>query len=206
MSKRRNFAVFACAAAFGVATLAQAAAPVAPNRSLEAAALGVRYELLVEQARTLDVEPKTQLLEQRVTTERELRDGIHSLGDQVAAARQARQEERAFAPSGGTIEGVSLATLNAIAACESGGDPTAVNAAGYYGKYQFDMGTWASVGGSGNPAEASEAEQDYRAALLYSRPARAPGPSAAPRRATSGASRSPIAWGRMCRWHVGERF
>ena len=87
-----------------------------------------------------------------------------------------RASEKQFAPSGGTINGVSLATLNSIAACESGGSPTAVNAAGYYGKYQFDMGTWASVGGSGNPAEASEAEQDYRAALLYSRAGSSPWP------------------------------
>ena len=37
-------------------------------------------------------------------------------------------------------------------ACESGGDPTAVDADGTYrGKYQFDNGTWASVGGSGRP-------------------------------------------------------
>ena len=79
-------------------------------------------------------------------------------------------------PENGTIEGVSVATLESIAACESGGNPTAVNAAGYYGKYQFDEATWASVGGSGNPAEASEAEQDYRAALLYSRAGSSPWP------------------------------
>ena len=72
--------------------------------------------------------------------------------------------------------GVSQATLDAIASCESGGDPTAVNAAGYYGKYQFDLGTWQSVGGSGNPAEAPESEQDYRAALLYSRAGSSPWP------------------------------
>jgi len=79
-------------------------------------------------------------------------------------------------PENGTIEGVSVATLESIAACESGGDPTAVNAAGYYGKYQFDESTWASVGGSGNPAEASEAEQDYRAALLYAQAGASPWP------------------------------
>jgi soluble lytic murein transglycosylase-like protein len=72
--------------------------------------------------------------------------------------------------------GVSQGTLDAIASCESGGDPTAVNAAGYYGKYQFDLGTWQSVGGSGNPADAPEAEQDYRAALLYSRAGSSPWP------------------------------
>jgi hypothetical protein len=66
--------------------------------------------------------------------------------------------------------GASSATLSAIAACESGGDPTAVSADGaYHGKYQFDYSTWASVGGSGDPAAASEAEQDYRAAMLYAR-------------------------------------
>ena len=73
--------------------------------------------------------------------------------------------------------GVSLATLNAIAACESGGDPTRVSSDGTYrGKYQFDYGTWASVGGHGDPAQAPEAEQDYRAALLYSRSSSSPWP------------------------------
>jgi soluble lytic murein transglycosylase-like protein len=76
----------------------------------------------------------------------------------------------------GMIEGVPVSTLEAIAACESGGDPTAVNAAGYYGKYQFDLQTWAAVGGSGNPAEATEAEQDYRAALLYAQSGASPWP------------------------------
>jgi hypothetical protein len=66
------------------------------------------------------------------------------------------------------VAGVPTATLEAIASCESGGNPTAVSADGTYrGKYQFDTGTWAAVGGSGDPAAAPEAEQDYRAALLY---------------------------------------
>ena len=38
---------------------------------------------------------------------------------------------------------------------------------GYYGAYQFDLSTWRSVGGSGYPHEASAAEQDYRALILY---------------------------------------
>jgi len=73
--------------------------------------------------------------------------------------------------------GVSQSTLDAIGACESGGDPTAVSADGSYrGKYQFDYGTWESVGGSGDPAAASESEQDYRAALLYERSGSSPWP------------------------------
>jgi len=58
--------------------------------------------------------------------------------------------------------------LARIAQCESGGNPRAVNPNGHYGKYQFDLQTWQSVGGSGNPINASEAEQDKRAAILYS--------------------------------------
>ena len=65
-------------------------------------------------------------------------------------------------------------TLSRIAACESGGNPRAVNPNGHYGKYQFDLQTWASVGGSGNPVNASESEQDMRAARLYAQRGGAP--------------------------------
>ena len=69
------------------------------------------------------------------------------------------------------------APLEAIAACESGGDPSAIGGGGAYrGKYQFDYGTWASVGGSGDPAAASEAEQDQRAAMLYAQSGSTPWP------------------------------
>lgn len=52
--------------------------------------------------------------------------------------------------------------------CESGGRYTIVSASGrYYGAYQFDLGTWRSVGGTGLPHQASPAEQDFRALYLY---------------------------------------
>lgn len=57
--------------------------------------------------------------------------------------------------------------LVSISSCESGGDPTAIGGGGAYrGKYQFSYSTWGVVGGSGDPATASESEQDYRAAVL----------------------------------------
>jgi Transglycosylase-like domain len=60
------------------------------------------------------------------------------------------------------------AHLQAIAQCESGGDPTAIGGGGLYrGKYQFSVATWQAVGGKGDPAAASEAEQDRRAIVLY---------------------------------------
>lgn len=60
------------------------------------------------------------------------------------------------------------AHLQAIAQCESGGDPTAIGGGGLYrGKYQFSVATWQAVGGKGDPAAAPEAEQDRRAIALY---------------------------------------
>jgi hypothetical protein len=88
--------------------------------------------------------------------------------------REAREEQERFENLPG---GVSMATLEAIASCESGGDPEAVSADGsYMGLYQFDQGTWESVGGTGSPTEASAAEQTYRAALLYSESGSSPWP------------------------------
>jgi peptidoglycan hydrolase-like protein with peptidoglycan-binding domain len=68
-------------------------------------------------------------------------------------------------------------TLQRIAQCESGGDPTAVSADGTYrGKYQFDRTTWRQLGGTGDPAEAPEAEQDRIAAQLLAQRGTAPWP------------------------------
>ena len=69
------------------------------------------------------------------------------------------------------------AHLQAIAACESGGNPAAIGGGGLSrGKSQFDRQTWASVGGTGDPAAAPEAEQDRRAAMLYARAGSSPWP------------------------------
>ena len=68
-------------------------------------------------------------------------------------------------------------SLQRIAQCESGGDPTAVSPDGRYrGKYQFSRATWRALGGKGDPAKAPEAEQDRLARLLLKRQ----GPSAWP--------------------------
>ena len=102
---------------------------------------------------------------------------LHAIADRMRAERRAerRRERRELFAT--LPEGVSRATLEAIAACESGGDPTIVSADGSYrGKYQFSFETWASVGGSGDPAAAPEAEQDYRAALLYASSGSSPWP------------------------------
>jgi hypothetical protein len=137
--------------------------------SIEAAQHRRDYRRLWEQAEKLKVEPKDAALNK-------------NLGPAAAEAKVdelAKKVREAKQPEFGTPEsvGVDMGTLESIAACESGGDPTAISSDGSYrGKYQFDMGTWASVGGSGDPAAAPEAEQDYRAALLYSQAGSSPWP------------------------------
>lgn len=61
-------------------------------------------------------------------------------------------------------------TWQALAQCESSGDPTAVNpSSGAGGLYQFLPSTWASVGGRGLPQDAPAEEQLMRAKMLYER-------------------------------------
>jgi Transglycosylase-like domain/Putative peptidoglycan binding domain len=68
--------------------------------------------------------------------------------------------------------------LRQIAECESGGNPRAVSPGGTYrGKYQFSRETWENMGGEGDPADASEAEQDRIALKLYRKHGTAPWPN-----------------------------
>jgi hypothetical protein len=106
----------------------------------------------------------------------ELREHVEFLRADIREARAAAEAEQAAEAI--PVAGASAAspTLEAIAACESGGDPTTNTGNGFYGKYQFTQSTWQSVGGVGNPAAASEAEQDMRAAMLYAREGSSPWP------------------------------
>ena len=65
---------------------------------------------------------------------------------------------------------VPAATLRSIAFCESRNDPRAIGGGGLYrGLFQMTFDIWGAVGGKGDPAAASPAEQYYRAALVYTR-------------------------------------
>jgi peptidoglycan hydrolase-like protein with peptidoglycan-binding domain len=70
------------------------------------------------------------------------------------------------------------ATLQKIAQCESGGDPTAVSGDRQYrGKYQFSRATWEQMGGTGDPAAAPETEQDRIAGQLLAQRGTTPWPT-----------------------------
>ncbi|RKS77574.1 putative peptidoglycan binding protein [Motilibacter peucedani] len=88
----------------------------------------------------------------------------------VSSKRVSRSDARVS----DSVEGLNW---SALARCEAGGNPRAYNAAGYYGLYQFSIGTWHGVGGSGTPSSASAEEQTYRAQLLYARRGSSPWPT-----------------------------
>ena len=102
-----------------------------------------------------------------------------SIGELHVELRRSRRELRrakAAATASSVTGSTASPNLEAIAACESGGNPSTNTGNGFYGKYQFTQSAWASVGGTGNPAAASEAEQDKRAAMLYSQQGSSPWP------------------------------
>lgn len=71
------------------------------------------------------------------------------------------------APSTGGASADEAAFLAKVRKCESNGNYSIVNASGRYrGAYQFSVQTWRGVGGAGDPAAASPAEQDARALAL----------------------------------------
>jgi len=102
-----------------------------------------------------------------VETGREVIDSAVTVPPVTQQTAVGTKPRPAAAPSvAPTSDGLNWA---ALAKCESGGNPRAVNPAGYYGLYQFSLSTWKSVGGSGNPIDASPDEQTARAQTLYNK-------------------------------------
>jgi soluble lytic murein transglycosylase-like protein len=156
------------------------AAPAVPATSAAGAAdtTSSAMQLLVERNISLK-QRHLELLGERLTrVERVQRRAIlHSLSAPRVRVKNRRLgrdirelRERLSNRYGGAPNVPIPDQLAAIARCESGGDPRAVSASGQYrGKYQFSFVTWRTVGGTGDPAGASETEQDRRAAMLYRR-------------------------------------
>ena len=98
---------------------------------------------------------------------------LASLG--ISAAPAKTQTQRTSSSGSGSAG--SSGTLAKIAQCESGGDPTAISSTGQYrGKYQFSRATWRDLGGTGDPAAASESVQDAMAAKLLAQRGTSPWP------------------------------
>ncbi|CAM3408044.1 transglycosylase family protein [Nosocomiicoccus ampullae] len=134
-------------------TVANASAPVEEVEEVEETkeAVEVFEEDVVE-----DVETYNEPVEENVIEEYE---------------ENTQQESQASAPANDGLN------WGGLAACESGGNASAVDPSGtYHGLYQFDAGTWQSVGGSGVASQASAEEQTMRAQMLYEQRGSAPWP------------------------------
>ena len=82
-------------------------------------------------------------------------------------------------PSRPTLTSARVALSGAwsqVANCESSGNPRAVNPSNHQGLFQFDLQTWRSVGGTGQPINASPAEQLKRAKMLFAQRGAQPWP------------------------------
>lgn len=89
-------------------------------------------------------------------------------GEEVVREPVSQKVKVGTRPLPTSVAGADGLDWGALAACESGGRPNAVDPSGTYGGlYQFDPGTWRSLGGSGVAQNATASEQTYRAKKLY---------------------------------------
>ncbi|WP_055601407.1 resuscitation-promoting factor [Streptomyces aureus] len=90
------------------------------------------------------------------------------IGEEIVREPVSRRVRVGTRPMPTSVAGADGLDWGALAACESGGRPNAVDPSGTYGGlYQFDPGTWRSLGGSGVAQNAPAAEQTFRAKKLY---------------------------------------
>ncbi|MBM7173238.1 DUF348 domain-containing protein, partial [Streptomyces sp. G44] len=90
------------------------------------------------------------------------------LGSEVVRAPQDRIVKVGTKRKPPSVAGADGLNWSALAQCESGGRPGAVDPSGTYGGlYQFDTRTWQALGGTGRPQDAPAAEQTARAKKLY---------------------------------------
>lgn len=105
-----------------------------------------------------------------------LHDGVAV--DERVVSTTVRPPEPMIVSVGTSTSSAAARDWDALARCESGGDPTIVSRSGrYHGLYQFDRSTWESVGGTGLPSEAPPDEQRRRAILLYEQRGAQPWPT-----------------------------
>jgi LysM repeat protein len=102
----------------------------------------------------------------------EVKAQVQTPQDESAAAAPQATEYVAPAPQQVSVAAPSVASgsvWDSIAACESGGNWAINTGNGFYGGLQFTLSSWAAVGGSGLPSNASREEQIMRGQMLQAR-------------------------------------
>ncbi|UYQ66522.1 resuscitation-promoting factor [Streptomyces peucetius] len=126
-------------------------------------ALFAGTEIVVRQG-----EPGVRRVTYALRTVNGVRQKPRRVGEEVVREPVAEQVRTGTRQLPSSVRGADGLNWSALAACESGGRPGAVDPSGTYGGlYQLDTATWRSLGGSGRPQDAPAEEQTYRAKKLY---------------------------------------
>ena len=113
-----------------------------------------------------------------VTYEIEMKNGVEVSRKEIASVvtkESKKQIEIVGAKSSNTFSGSFSEALSRLRSCE--GSYTSNTGNGYYGAYQFNRGTWASVADPSKYGNATPAEQDEAAWKLYQRRGWSPWPT-----------------------------
>ncbi|MBT2392695.1 DUF348 domain-containing protein [Streptomyces sp. ISL-1] len=120
-------------------------------------------EVVVQQGR-----PGARRVTYTVRTVNGVKQKPQKVAEEVVREPVAQRVKVGIEPLPKSVAGADKLNWDALAHCESGGRSGAVDPSGTYGGlYQFDTGTWRSLGGSGRPQDAPPEEQTYRAKQLY---------------------------------------
>ncbi|MEV7284235.1 ubiquitin-like domain-containing protein [Streptomyces sp. NPDC093252] len=146
----------------GSREVAEEEIPFAVRRTADPALF--RGQEVIEQAG----QPGLRRVVYAVRTVNGVRQKPRLTGSEVVRAPRERVVRVGTRPMPVSVRGADHLDWRALAVCESGGRPGAVDPSGTYGGlYQFDTQTWQGLGGTGRPQDAPAAEQTLRAKKLY---------------------------------------
>ena len=131
------------------------------------ASLDLDRAVTAEQTATQDLEDALAKAI-RLNEVKEARRREEQAEQERAAASSLAPSPAASATASSSSDGPTEEQWERLRQCESTGNYQVVSRSGKYrGAYQFDLPTWQSMGGTGDPAAAPEWEQDARAKALY---------------------------------------
>lgn len=143
------------------------------NAQLAAAQAGIEAARVAAEASAAQLASVNSSREGEIS---ELKGDIASFEKQIAKEQAAAAEAAEETPEEAVEQqlGGPYSIPTYIVMCESGGNYSALNPSGAGGAYQIMPATWEAYGGTGLPNEASKAEQDRIAALVYADSGTAP--------------------------------
>lgn len=136
--------------------------PIGTTASAQAETNGTQVAQSIYSATVVGQKPAKPDFDLEVVAPLKAKQAAEEAAAQAKLAQARAKAAVAAAPKavyGGTIEGA----FALIRQCESGGVYNRNSGNGYYGAYQYNLGTWANYGGYARPDLAPPAVQDAKA-------------------------------------------